>query len=106
MVPVLKEVVEKLKTVDYLNAKITIEGYTNDLMVQTDQFPSNWEFSAARAAHIVRFFIEQGINPARLSATGYGSTHPRVPNVDVNGNAIVVNRKLNERVVIRVEQEL
>ncbi len=106
MVPALQELAAKLKEADFLESRIAVEGYTNDLLVSTDQYPTNWEFSAARAAHVVRFFIEQGLAPSRLSAVGYGVTHPKVPNLDVNGNAIIVNRKLNERVVIRVEQGL
>lgn len=104
MVPVLVEIAAKLKKEDLVHSNITVEGYTNDLLVATEQFPTNWELSAARAARVVRFFIEQGIDPSRLSAVGYGVTRPKVPNLDVNGNAIIVNRKLNERVVIRIEQ--
>ncbi len=106
MVPVLQELVAKLKAADVAGTKITVEGYTDDESVETEQFPSNWEFSSARASHIVRFFIEQGLDPTRLSAVGYGAMRPKVPNLDVNGNPIIVNRKLNERVVIRIEQPL
>lgn len=106
MVPALQELADKLASPDVFGTMIVVEGYTDDLDVRTDQFPSNWEFSAARAAHVVRFFVERGISPTRLSAVGYGSMRPKVPNLDVNGHAIVVNRKLNERVVIRVEQGL
>lgn len=104
MVPVLQDIANRLKSPDLITSSIAVEGYTNDVEVSTEQFPTNWEFSAARASRVVRFFIEQGIAPERLSAAGFGLTHPKVPNLDVNGNAIVVNRKLNERVVIRVTQ--
>lgn len=104
MLPVLQEIAARLKAVDFLEPRITVEGHTNNLPVVTEHYPSNWEFSAARAAHIVRFLIEQGVAPPRLSAVGYGDTQPKVPNLDANGNAIIVNRKINERVVIRVER--
>lgn len=104
MMPVLKEIADKLKADDLLFTRITVEGHTNDVPVKTDQYPSNWEFSSARAAHVVRYFIDQGIAPARLSTMGFGDAKPKVPNLDIHGNAIVVNRKLNERVVIRIEQ--
>lgn len=106
MVPVLQEIAKKLEAEDIANSRIVVEGYTDDEKVETEQFPSNWEFSSARASHVVRFFIEQGIAPERLSAAGFGSTRPKVPNLDVNGNPIAVNRKLNERVVIRVDAQI
>jgi chemotaxis protein MotB len=106
MTPVLTELVAALKTIDFMQYRITIEGHTNDLPVNTGLYPSNWELSTARAAHLVRFLIEQGIRPDRLAAVGYGSTRPKVPNLDSNGNAILQNRQLNERVVIKLERVL
>jgi chemotaxis protein MotB len=106
MEQVLIELADQFKSIEFMDYQIAIEGHTNDLPVSTPYFPSNWELSTARASRMVRFFIDQGIRPDRLRAVGYGSVRPKVPNLDVNGNAIIVNRKLNERVVIRIEQVL
>ena len=104
MIPVLEELVQTLNTIQFMDYRVTVEGHTNDVPVSTPYFPSNWELSTARAAHMVRFFIEHGIAKERLRAVGYADTKPKVPNLDSSGNAIIANRQLNERVVVKVEQ--
>lgn len=59
---------------------LQIEGHTCTLPINTAQFPSNWELSAARAIRVVRFLEQQGIAGTRLSGVGYGATHPRASN--------------------------
>jgi chemotaxis protein MotB len=106
MVPVLDDLVETLNSIQFMDYQITVEGHTNDVPINNAYFPSNWELSTARAAHMVRFFIDHGIKRERVRAVGYADTRPKVPNLDASGNAIIQNRRLNERVVIRVEQVL
>ena len=104
MLPVLEELVTTIKTAQFSDYQITVESHTSDVSSGTKEFPSNWELSGARAAHMVRFFIEHGIKPERLRAIGYADSRPKVPNRDASGTPIIENRKLNERVVVRVEQ--
>lgn len=101
---ILGELQEKLTSRDYINYSITVEGHTDDNPIQTAQFPSNWELSAARASAVVRFFIEHGIDPTRLRAAGYADTFPKVPNRDSNGNPLPGNQSQNRRVVIKLEK--
>lgn len=64
-----------------LNRAIRIEGHTDDQPITTTRYPSNWELSTARAVRVINDFIHRGGIPAdRLSAVGYGSAKPRVPN--------------------------
>ncbi|NLK44387.1 MAG: OmpA family protein, partial [Tissierellia bacterium] len=44
----LVKVAETLKELDN---QIRIEGHTDDLAINTPQFPSNWELSTARATN-------------------------------------------------------
>ena len=104
MLPVLEELVGTLKQIDYLNFTISIEGHTNDIPVDSGYFPSNWELSSARAARLARFLIEHGTKPGRIKVVGYGDTHPKVPNRDINGKPIPANQTQNERVVIALER--
>lgn len=61
--------------------KILVEGNTDNLPINTAQFPSNWELSAARAVAVARFLTEHaGIDPRRVGATGFGEWNPRYPN--------------------------
>lgn len=56
--------------------QVMVEGHTCDLPVSSAKYPSNWELSTARAATVVRYFIEQGIPASRLSAAGYADSKP------------------------------
>lgn len=55
---------------------LRIDGHTDRRSIRTEQFPSNWELSTARALAIVKYAIELGIPPGRLAATGFGEFHP------------------------------
>jgi chemotaxis protein MotB len=101
---ILQEVVGNLKSEEYRDYMITIEGHTDDAPISTVQFPSNWELSTARAAAVVRFFVEQGVSAQRLRAAGYADTHPLLPNRDGSGIARPKNQAKNRRVVIGLEK--
>src|SRR5262249_2011411 len=59
---------------------VSVEGNTDNVPIQGSQFPSNWELSTARASTVVRFLISHGVDPERLSATGYADLHPIASN--------------------------
>ncbi|PTX16520.1 chemotaxis protein MotB [Halanaerobium congolense] len=83
---------------------IMIEGHTDDLPIRTDEFPSNWELSTARAVNVIKFLIEErDFDPARLSAAGYSEYRPVASNNTVEGRAknrrvevVVLNSQYNE----------
>lgn len=76
---------------------LRVEGHTDDRPISTPRFPSNWELSSARAAHIVRLLVDDfAYPPERLSASGYAHFHP------LDGNDTDEGRKRNRRVDIVV----
>jgi chemotaxis protein MotB len=76
---------------------VRVEGYTDNIPVDSSQYPTNWELSAARAVAVVRYLSEgSGVAPQRLSAVGCGQYHPIVPN-DTRAH-----REENRRAVIVV----
>lgn len=75
---------------------VRIEGFTDDIPVSGGPFGSNWALSAARAASVADAFTKAGIEPERLSATGFGELFP------VADNATVEGRQQNRRVVIAI----
>ena len=77
-----------------VNNPIVVEGYTDNVPIDTPQFPSNWELSTGRAVNVVHFLIANSLNPNRLSAEGFGQYHPVVP------NTTSANRAMNRRVNI------
>lgn len=64
---------------------ISVEGYTDNIPIETPIFRSNWDLSSARATSVVHELLKSGINPLRLSATGYGEYHPIADNNDEKG---------------------
>ncbi len=72
---------------------VRVEGHTDDIPIHNVRFSSNWDLSAARAGRVVEFLIARGIQPERLSATGYGEFHPRVPNTSAETRAS--NRRID-----------
>ena len=55
---------------------LRVDGHTDKRPIFTNQFPSNWELSTARATAVVKYLIEQGIPPDRLAAAGFGEFQP------------------------------
>lgn len=79
---------------------IRVEGHTDDRPINTAEFPSNWELSAARAANVVRILAARGVDPQRLSVLGRGQFEPVQPNSSPEG------RRANRRVMIVILDEL
>lgn len=91
-ISILSTISESFKDFD---GEVMVEGHTDNLPIKTEAFPSNWELSTARAVSVLRQFSDNlGIDPAKLSAVGYGETKPVVPN-DSPGN-----QRVNRRVEI------
>jgi flagellar motor protein MotB len=100
----LASLLGRLQSPKFAAYRITVEGHTDDEPISSSQFPSNWELSAARAAAVVRFFVEHAIPAHRLRAAGYADTRPLAPNRDVAGDPIPENQAKNRRVVIELEK--
>jgi chemotaxis protein MotB len=79
--PTAQELVARIaSTLERFDNPVRVEGHTDDVPIHNARFVSNWDLSAARASRVVEFLIATGLSPRRLSATGYGEFHPRVPN--------------------------
>ena len=77
--------------------EVLVEGHTDNWPISNEEFPSNWELSAARALTVVKFFaFRRGLDPSRFAATGYGEYRPLKPNDNPE------NRAKNRRVEIFV----
>ena len=75
---------------------LRVEGYTDDVPIDTAVYPSNWELSAARAASVARLFAEHGVDPERLGIVGWGQYRPAADNDSEDG------RNRNRRVLVVV----
>ena len=76
---------------------IQIEGHTDNVPINTEQFASNWELSFARSFEVIKYFIyRENFSPLRLSSLGYGEYKPLID------NTTRVNRSKNRRIEINV----
>lgn len=94
----LTSVAEILKTIT--DRRFQVAGHTDDVKISTTRFPSNWELSAARAVKVTRLLADAGVQPAQLSAAGYGEFDPSVPNDNDE------NRAKNRRIEISIVPDL
>jgi chemotaxis protein MotB len=85
-----------------LDTTISIEGHTDDLVIQPGgTYKDNWELSAARALSVLRYFIDQAhLEANKFQIAGYGDTHPVAPNDSA------LNRQKNRRVEMIVLRKL
>jgi chemotaxis protein MotB len=82
--------------------RIVVEGHTDSRPILGGNFPSNWELSGARAARVVRMFLDLNFSPERLAAIGYADTRPEAPSRTPAGEWDDVALSKNRRVVIRI----
>jgi|CXWL01.1.fsa_nt_gi chemotaxis protein MotB len=102
-IPFIKSLVRSIKNNIPENAKLEIEGYTDDKPLENSIFANKWELSSLQTARIASLLIAGGIDSKSLRITSYAGNAPIVPNVDGFGKPIDKNRIRNQRVVIRVE---
>ena len=80
--PDSRETMDKIaELIRPISNEIRIEAHTDNYPTNSALYPTNWELSAARAAAVARYMIEQeDIDPRRLSILGYGEFKPIYPN--------------------------
>ena len=77
---------------------VIIEGHTDNVPINTIEFPTNWELSGDRASKVLRYFTEiKGQDPKKFTYQGCGDTKPLVENNTEENRAI--NRRVNILIV-------
>jgi len=94
--PLMEEVAKQLNENLQL---ILVHGHTDNIPIQTEKFPSNWELSSARGVAVVRKLQTLAVQPNRMSVEGHGEYQP------VADNNSVVGRQENRRVVISISRK-
>ena len=62
----------------------------------------NLRLSQKRAESVVNYLVQNGIDPNRLRAKGYGEMHPIAPNTNEDGSDNPEGRAKNRRTEFRV----
>ena len=86
---IIKQVFDLLQQFSY---QVKIEGHTDNVPIKTEQYPSNWELSAARAAEVARNLVHAGFPPTQLSIEAFAQYRPKVPNDSRQGRS--TNRRI------------
>ncbi len=87
--PLLRKIADIIRP---LPMTVRIEGHTDNTPLSGAKM-TNWDLSVARAVSVLRFYTRGKLfTQDRTAATGYGATHPVVPNTTPE------NRKKNRRV--------
>lgn len=83
---------------------IFIEGHTDNVPAESDEFPSNWELSSARAINFMKILLENDeLDPRKFSATGYGEHQPIATNDTAEGRT--ENRRVEVLISLYKEEE-
>ncbi len=77
-----------------------VEGHTDNVPIQTDKFPSNWELASARSILVVKTLVAAGVPATRISAASFAENHP------VGDNSTLDGRVANRRIEIVVVPDL
>jgi len=62
-----------------INWVLRIDGHTDKRPINTPEFPSNWELSAARAIAVTKYLVADGVSAQHLVAAGFGDSRPIDP---------------------------
>ena len=74
--------------VNELGREVRVEGHTDNVPLETERYPSNWELSSARATAVLRYVVEEaGVDRNLVFAAGYAETRPIANNLTPEGRA-------------------
>ncbi len=59
-----------------VNWVLRIDGHTDKRPINTPEFPSNWELSAARSIAVTKYLVAAGVSAQHLVAAGFGDSRP------------------------------
>lgn len=93
--PMLDKLADVLQDV---SGDIVIAGHSDDKIIKTAKFKSNWEFSSARANTLAQALIKKGdVESKRVTVQFHGPTKPLVRN---NSE---INRSRNRRIEVIIK---
>jgi chemotaxis protein MotB len=97
----LEQVTQVIRETSHETHMVEVEGHTDDLPINTEKFPSNWELSSVRAINVVKYLLTQGIEKERLKAAGYADSRPKKNNLNL---PLPQQREDNRRIVIFIKR--
>lgn len=102
---VLRSLASRISKLDYADYLVDVEGHTDDVPINTERFPSNWELSAQRAINVGKILMQHGIPANKIKPIAYAETRPLLPNIDpATGKGSKDNRARNRRIEIFIHR--
>jgi chemotaxis protein MotB len=95
----LDKVAGQLASMASQGNRIDVVGNTDDVPVGREleeRYPTNWELAGARAAIVVRYLQEKGVDPTKLEAVSHGQYAPVAP------DATAAERAQNRRTALLI----
>lgn len=81
----------------YNDYEVMVTGHTDNLPINTVEFPSNWELSSKRAINFMKILLEnKAFDPKHFGSIGYGEYRP------VESNNTDAGRAKNRRVEVSI----
>lgn len=78
------------------DTKVSVQGHTDNQQPDPKSpYKDNWELSSARAISVLQELLLDGVDPKRISASGFGEHSPKATNINESG------REKNRRVELR-----
>ncbi|WP_233531644.1 OmpA family protein [Paenibacillus alkalitolerans] len=85
----------------YTNYEVVVAGHTDNVPINTSQFPSNFHLSTERALNLLAVILEnKNVGPERFSSVGYGEYKPVATNDTAEG------RSKNRRVEVSIVRNI
>ena len=92
---------------EFGDLKLEIQGHTDDQPLKPGgKFADNLALSQARADSVKAYFVDKGIDPARLTSKGYGDTVPVEDPKGLTGGKLNTARAKNRRVEFKLVSAL
>jgi len=87
------------KTISDLNSKVTVSGHTDNIPIAfSERFLSNWDLSAARAAAVADYLLNNNaVTENRIDVVGFADTKP------IANNGTPEGRSQNRRIEILID---
>lgn len=94
-IPLLNKIIEVIKSDKHKGRSLLVEGHTDNHLVPSELFQSNWEYTTSRASSVVKYLLrDRAISPYRISAVGYAEFRPIATNYTRQG------REMNRRIEV------
>lgn len=72
----------------YPNYKVEVAGHTDNLPINTAEFPTNWDLSSRRSLNFLKYLLQSnGLDQSRFRSIGYGEFQPIAANTTEDGRA-------------------